>query len=81
LARFNVGSLRSDVVSLHALRQKLWALWGELEDDKNSGALAAGKLTKNKPFTCCIQEYGIRLEGPEGDWIRMHKMFMTTIKE
>ena len=81
LAIFDVGSLRRDAVNLKALREKLFCLWGDLEEDKNKGALASGKPTKNKPFTCCIQEYGVRVDGPEGDWIRMHKMFLTTIKD
>jgi hypothetical protein len=61
------------------LREKLFCLWGELEEDKNSGALANGKPTKSNPFTCCIQEYGVPDE--QGGWIRMHKMFNTTIKD
>lgn len=68
------------MVNFKALREKLFFLWGELEEDKNSGDLAAGKPTKNKPFICCIQEYGVKGEG-EDEWIRMHKMFSTTIKD
>jgi len=67
------------VVNLKALREKLFFLWGELEEDKKSGALASGNQTKNKPFICCIQEYGVRDESD--GWIRMHKMFSTTIKD
>jgi protection-of-telomeres protein 1 len=77
----NVRSLRRDVVTLKALREKLFFLWGELEEDKKNGALADGKPTKNKPFTCCVQEYGVRDESQEGDWVRMHKMISTTIKD
>jgi hypothetical protein len=59
----------------------MFVLWGEVEEDKNKGLLGTGKVPKNKPFVCCIQEYGVRVEGLETDWTRMHKMFSTTIKD
>jgi protection of telomeres protein 1 len=104
--------LRENVQNLDALREKMFTLWGNLEEHKAKQharhlAMAArtpgdkpplddsddeGNLTtdqvSNKPFMCCIQQYGVRL--PEEDprkavagagrtWQRTFAMFGTKI--
>nr|POF21118.1 protection of telomeres protein 1 [Quercus suber] len=49
---------------LAQLREKMCILWGNLEEWKKSNWTLKGGL-KNKPFVCCIAEYGV--EAKEGD--------------
>jgi protection of telomeres protein 1 len=65
-------SLRKDQEKLLQLREKLFILWGDLEERKNSslnGQLDLPQQPRNhqqqqkpsvRPFTCCIKEYGVR---------------------
>ncbi|PPJ58669.1 hypothetical protein CBER1_03965 [Cercospora berteroae] len=65
---------RPDMLS--QLREKLFLLWGNLEET------AAGKELSNKPFQCCIEEYGVELDKPESalpGFQRMYSMFGTSI--
>jgi hypothetical protein len=68
-----VFSLRNDPKSLDELNEKLFILWGNLREFKRNGE----QKLSNKPFECCIREYGVRAD--EG-WFRLHKMFETTIR-
>jgi protection-of-telomeres protein 1 len=63
---------------LRDLREKLFLLWGEVEEKKQANELDTNKPPSNKPFDCCIQEYGI--SDSYGGWTRMHRMFHTVIK-
>lgn len=61
-------SLRHNEKTLRQLREKLFILWGDLEEKKN--ARPEGKLDpqslenpSGRPFTCCIKEYGVKCEG------------------
>lgn len=85
------SSLRKDKAALAQLREKLFIMWGDLEELKSSGAslpLAVGAksgVASNNPFECCIHEYGVPAH-PEAEpedssesWERMHRMFGTTI--
>ncbi|KAL8792673.1 MAG: hypothetical protein Q9195_004733 [Heterodermia aff. obscurata] len=72
--------LKEDAVDLHTsptplstLREKLFLLWGDLEERKTSSQL---NEARSKPFTCCLQEYGVR---SEGGWERRWRMFGVTI--
>lgn len=93
-------SLRSGNLSLHKLREQLFKLWGNLQEIKqrieamSAGTQATGDEAgrdrwggqlSNRPFECCVHEYGQRLD--EGDrtddgseWIRLHTMTDTAIK-
>jgi hypothetical protein len=62
---------------MHKLRAKLYVLWGEVEERKRDGQLGDGSHVPNLPFTCCIQEYGV--EDGRGGYVRMHRIFDTTI--
>lgn len=72
--------LRSAPHLLAKLREKMFVLWGNLEE--NGG----GQGLSNLPFECCIQEYGVEMDdddpakeaAPLG-WQRMYAMFGVTI--
>ncbi|CAG8925402.1 unnamed protein product [Penicillium salamii] len=56
------ADLRAQRRRLDRVREKLFLLWGNLEEQKKN-ALAAGKQTwgpvSSVPFECCIKEYGV----------------------
>ncbi|KAF2429772.1 hypothetical protein EJ08DRAFT_650217 [Tothia fuscella] len=78
-----IGSKATDLHNnpqdLLAVKEKLFILWGNLEELKKEG-----KLTKdlsgltNKYFECMIQEYGV----PQGEheWVRVHRICQTPIR-
>lgn len=69
--------LREDATLLNQLREKLYILWGDLEEQKrqqDAGERQAKrakldseteetKQPSNLPFSCCLQEYGALREG------------------
>lgn len=65
---------------LDVVKRKLFKLWGDLaekKEDEEAWTHETGTKVANRPFECCIMEYGV----PEGDgYRRMHKMFQTTIR-
>ncbi|KAL2838288.1 hypothetical protein BJY01DRAFT_237526 [Aspergillus pseudoustus] len=64
LLRLDAEDLKKSPGKLNGLRDKLFLLWGNLEEIK-SKALEEGKtapdlsLLTSVPFNCCIKEYGI----------------------
>ncbi len=54
----------------------------DVEDDGGAGAGAGGgekaEAVSNKPFICCIKQYGIK-EGEE-EWVRCFGLFGTKIR-
>lgn len=85
-------SLREDSRSLAELKEKLFILWGDLEELKSAGTVLpaasdAKKRASSNPFECCIQEYGVPIpaadqsdsDGTGTKWQRMHRMFGTTV--
>ncbi|KAJ5943403.1 hypothetical protein N7516_003571 [Penicillium verrucosum] len=56
-------NLRGNTRRLEAIKEKLFLLWGNLEEEK-SKAIASGQQSwgpvKSCPFECCIKEYGVR---------------------
>ena len=72
LLKLDAVNLRKDAISLARLREKLFVLWGNLED------LKAGKEKRlsSRPFETCVREYGIR---KENEWTMLRSMFGTTI--
>jgi protection-of-telomeres protein 1 len=69
------NNLRKDAKTLNLLKEKLFRLWGDLEEVKSAGKLEGG--ISNKPFECCIKEFGVK-EG--GEWVRTHAICDTQIK-
>lgn len=74
------GDLRRDSTLLKKLREKMFILWGNLEE-------SGGQGLSNLPFECCIQEYGIEMDEDDPargkatlGWKRMYSMFGVTIR-
>ena len=72
--------------TLAKLREKLWTLWGDLEENKSEAVdreVVDGAQTKIKPsgrpFECFIKEYGIPIAGEEEEWRRMFRLCWTSI--
>nr|POF13706.1 protection of telomeres protein 1 [Quercus suber] len=84
-AQYLLGNSTPDPVDLTKnpkllaqLREKMCILWGNLEEWKSSNWTLRGGL-KNKPFVCCIAEYGVRCEdGGSSDRFGMKKCFKLT---
>jgi protection of telomeres protein 1 len=73
LLKLDAADLRRDASTLAQLREKLFILWGNLEEVK-----AGREAThSSKPFECCVKEYGVK---ENGQWRRIHRIFGTTIK-
>lgn len=92
-------SLRKNPQTLEQLRERLFILWGDLEERKRAAPDGQLDLTQpqntpsQRPFTCCIKEYGVPCDClEEGDgkesghheegclrWQRRFAMFGTTI--
>jgi protection-of-telomeres protein 1 len=55
-------SLRGNPKELSLIKDRLFHLWGDLEEQK-SQAIASGnqnwEAVKSVPFNCCIKEYGV----------------------
>ncbi|KAK0728062.1 hypothetical protein B0T26DRAFT_738538 [Lasiosphaeria miniovina] len=114
LAGLDATNLRYDVDALARLRERLFTLWGNLEELKSGKATAArrradGRAAKgrpllrsdklppdssdvedggaeralsNKPFACCIKQYGVLSSGRAGErtaWERVFGLFGTKI--
>ena len=78
------SSLRKSPAALETLREKLFLLWGDLEEQKARSATAlkpvdgnsASSSKKNEasrtrpPFQCCIKEYGVKKKKKRTQLIR-----------
>ncbi|KAK2739612.1 hypothetical protein FQN55_009348 [Onygenales sp. PD_40] len=88
LLRLDAVDLRANPDILTSLREKLFILWGDLEERKSANPAAfdinesSGKPS-TRPFECCIKEFGVRSrKGESGDgfgWERRFRMYGTTI--
>jgi len=72
--------LRTNPQLLAKLKEKLFTLWGNLEEKDGDTALS------NRPFECCIAEYGVEMDADDPErgqvpfgWKRLYRMFGTTI--
>lgn len=73
LLKLDAEDLRASDTALETLREKLFLLWGDLEERKAAGRVGKeeGGLTRkkedagprSKPFQCCLKEYGIKGKG------------------
>lgn len=118
LTGLDASNLRKDEATLTAFREKLFTMWGELEekkhwqqsqaaqarkrkpgaapppsasDDEDGGrrnGSATAPTVSNKPFTCCIRQYGIKEReddpakadaGERHRWQRLFGLFGTKI--
>jgi protection-of-telomeres protein 1 len=71
-------SLHHNPHVLFGLKEKLFILWGNLQELKEAGRFdgEARESLRSKPFECCIEEYGAE---QDGKWVRMWRMFKTKI--
>jgi len=67
--------LRTRPQLLAQLKEKLFILWGDLEERRAAGDMDLAS-SSSSPFKCCIMEYGVETED---GWQGMHKLFQTTI--
>ena len=83
--------LRTNPKELQKLRETLFKLWGDLEEQKedaNSSEAENGKQVKasGRPFQCYVKEYGVRVSQREDEddtykgWQRMFRLWGTTVK-
>ncbi|KAK8249220.1 hypothetical protein IWZ00DRAFT_321210 [Phyllosticta capitalensis] len=84
LLKLDPTDLRRDGATLNALSNKLWALWGNLEEVKASKT--ADEAHQAMPFECLVKQYGVEVPWDGADttglgFHRMFRMFGTTIKE
>ncbi|PWY88990.1 telomere-binding alpha subunit central domain protein [Aspergillus heteromorphus CBS 117.55] len=65
LLKITAVNLRKNSQQLEILRQKLFHLWGDLEERKREALHDGNKsiqdrgLVSSRPFNCCLQEYGV----------------------
>jgi hypothetical protein len=69
LLQLNAVDLRRRSEVLGQLREKLFILWGDLEERKRRAIETGNKSldigpVSSKPFNCCIMEYGVRCSHP-----------------
>lgn len=110
LMNLDASDLRRSREDLDALRNRLFILWGELEehkaraekavlatnldrppddsDDDERPATKPPQTTANRPFSCCVRQYGAKVAEPDkrkadaGNgrrWQRMFGLFGTRI--
>ncbi|KAJ3953272.1 hypothetical protein N0V92_010267 [Colletotrichum tropicale] len=124
LTGLDACNLRTDPDELSKLREKMFILWGDLEEkkskaliddgnkkktkasnktpsdrppldssdaemiDKPSGKGATDKTVSNRPFTCCVRQYGVQVKEPNETkadagfgkrWERVFGLFGTKI--
>jgi len=82
------ADLHSNPALLNKLREKLYILWGDLEEKKKAEGEQVAKRQRleepsNRPFDCCLQEYGTLRSGGDPtvirDWERRFMMHGVTI--
>ncbi|KAJ5178348.1 uncharacterized protein N7500_001047 [Penicillium coprophilum] len=65
----NAFNLRDYPSRLDAIKEKLFLLWGNLEEEK-SKAMASDQQSwgpvQSRPFECCIKEYGVQCTHSKG---------------
>ncbi|KAF2205657.1 hypothetical protein GQ43DRAFT_361865 [Delitschia confertaspora ATCC 74209] len=88
LLKMDATDLRVDKRALEDLREKLFFLWGNLEELKCINLLLPlppySQRLSNRPFDCCIEEYGYidpQIYGEETNCQRIYRMCGTTIME
>lgn len=85
LRSIRATNLREDKESLAKLKEKLFLLWGDLqerkeeeEEAKEEGDVERRLEPSGRPFECLVKEYGVQA-CQDGAWERVFAMFGTTI--
>ena len=79
LRNIRATDLRADGVSLAKLKEKLFLLWGDLQERREAeeaGGDEKPAAPSGRPFECLVREYGVSVQGC---WERVFAMFGTTI--
>jgi protection of telomeres protein 1 len=87
LLQMDACDLRENEQTLNELREKLFVLWGDLQERKESALIDSARMSqvRARPFECLIKEYGIQTRECAGaqksdlDYQRMFAMWGTTI--
>ncbi|KAF1352881.1 hypothetical protein EJ07DRAFT_168623 [Lizonia empirigonia] len=86
----NARDLKAEPRALDQLKERMFLLWGNLAELKGELRARGADLPlppgdnrlQNKPFDCCIEEYGLEVpvseENPTG-YQRLHKLALTKI--
>ncbi|KAF2762844.1 hypothetical protein EJ05DRAFT_17047 [Pseudovirgaria hyperparasitica] len=83
LLKVTACDLRADKRALAELREKLFILWGDLEEIKREDGMEGAPTDyrpKNQPFEACVVEYATPDAYPESGWARQWALVETTIK-
>ena len=90
LLDMDASDLRQDPAKLQLVQEKLFVLWGDLQEQKEAAAKSESKVDikpSSRPFECLIKEYGIpgcneRSAKSEGavDFARMFRVWGTCVK-
>ncbi|KAK7558789.1 hypothetical protein IWX49DRAFT_190023 [Phyllosticta citricarpa] len=76
--------LRADAHTLNQLREKLFVLWGNLQELKAEGLDPWDDATRKKhdclPFECFVKQYGVEDKSEPLGYRRMFRLFGTNIK-
>ena len=82
LLKLDAVNLHADAQALGELKEKLFLLWGDLEEQKSAAFAAANHepgsshsqvqrelqvVPRGRPFECCLMEYGTLLSGGDID--------------
>lgn len=82
LLNLEATDLRHNLQVKAKLEQKLWTLWGNLEELKTEGKWTEAIKPANHPFECNVDEFGV-WEGDDaqevGEWKRMLRLKQTVI--
>ena len=79
LRNIRATNLAEDKASLARLKEKLFLLWGDLQEWKEEGGAGGGDnplKPSGRPFECLVKEYGVKVGG---EWERIFAMFGTSI--
>ena len=90
LLDMDASDLRQDCAKLQRVQEKLFVLWGDLQEQKEAAAKSENPVDTNpssKPFECLIKEYGISVRDKRHDkseravdFERMFRVWGTCVK-
>ncbi|KAK7530946.1 uncharacterized protein J3D65DRAFT_640076 [Phyllosticta citribraziliensis] len=84
LLNLSASNLKEDPLALNQLREKLFVLWGNLEELKANGRDPWDDATReehtSKSFGCFVKQYGVEDSSEPLGYRRMFRMFGTNIK-
>ncbi len=77
LRNIEATNLRKDKPCLAKLKEKLFLLWGDLQEQKEEEGRSGKPVEPSgRPFDCLVKEYGVQVRGR---WERVFALFGTSI--